>query len=316
MPLRPAISFIIPVYNKADVLPFVLRALASQNLGQTAEYVFVDDASQDGSASVIERLAECLGSVQVIRNAENAGPSIRLNQGAQAASGRYFCLLDADELIAPNAVQLMLDLLRAERADMIHGKVIRSSLQAADIQPDPVRHNPPYAASATPLDMMLQTRGLVRMAWLVEADLFRAAAGCDERIFIQDEALPLRLAAKARRMIDLQAGVTYAPRASYRLSADKRQQHHDRFFAYYHALKDNPQLNAAQRRRMIGTCLSVAWKSARNDELPGNRFAAFRSYLASKLGWPQISDAALEPFASAFRSMGGIRRMQVSVNEH
>lgn len=312
MPLRPEISFIIPVYNKADVLPFVLRALAGQSLSETAEYIFVDDASRDASVAVIEGQAGDLENLRLIRNADNAGPSIRLNQGARAASGRYFCLLDADELIAPNAVEIMLGLLKAEQADMIHGKVIRSPLPAEQIRLDPVGPNPPYAVSAAPLDMVLHTRGLVRMTWLVAASLFRAASGCDERIFIQDEALPLRLAAKARRMIDLRVGITYAPRAEYHLSADGRQQHHDRFFAYYHILKENPQLSAEQRRHLIRTCLSIAWKAARRSGLQSRRWAAFCFYLASKIGWPQLSEAALEPFASAFRSMGGIRRMQAT----
>src|SRR5690606_21011753 len=194
--------------------------------------------------AVMEQHTSKLGEVRIIRNAENAGPSIRINQGAREASGTYFCLLDADELIAPDAVKIMMALIAAERAEMVHGKVIDCTSPAAEIVPPPLGTRPPFVTCIAPLDAVLQTRGIVRMAWLVEAALFRAAGGCDERIFIQDEALPLRLAACASRMVDLHAGITCAPPAGSHLSADTRQQHHDRFFAYYHVLRDNPKLTA------------------------------------------------------------------------
>src|SRR3546814_256329 len=120
--IRPDISFIIPVYNKADILPFVLKHLAAQDLLYAVEYIFVDDASQDGSVTVIEQHAPMLGGVRIIRNTQNAGPSVRLNQGAREASGTYFCLIDADELIAPDAVKTMMTLIAAERAEMEIGR--------------------------------------------------------------------------------------------------------------------------------------------------------------------------------------------------
>lgn len=309
MSAQPEISFIIPVYNKADVLPYVLDALAKQELRGQSEYIFVDDASQDSSVAIIEAHAPALGRVRIIRNTENAGPSIRLNQGAREASGSYFCLIDADELIAPDAVQVMLALLSTEGAQMIHGKVVHCHRPAAEIAPEPIGAEPPFTVSATPLDMVLQTRGMVRMTWLVEAGLFRAAAGCDERIFIQDEALPLRLAARAGRMVDLRAGITYAPQATSHLSADKRQQHHDRFFAYYFALSDNLASTAKQRRHMSETCISVAWKAASRSNLPCNRLSILLSYLGIKFGWADATEPMLERLASAFRKMDGIRRL-------
>ncbi len=308
MSARPDISFIIPVYNKADVLPHVLDSLAAQDLPCPVEYIFVDDASQDDSMALIEARAAALGQVRILRNAANAGPSIRLNQGAREAAGKYFCLLDADEMIAPDAVRTMTTLAGAERAEMVHGKVVHRNRPATEISPEPLGPRPAFAASAAPLDMVLQARGIVRMAWLVEAALFRAAGGCDERIFIQDEALPLRLAAKATRMVDLRAGITYAPQANSHLSADRRQQHHDRFFAYYYALQDNRGLTVGQRRRMNAACISTAWKAVRQGSLPARRLAVLMSYLGTKLGQAEASQRMLDSLAAAFRAIDGIRR--------
>lgn len=311
MPASPEISFVIPVYNKADVLPSVIRALANQQPAPDAEYIFVDDASTDASVAVLEREAAALPAVTILRNTANAGPSIRLNQGAAQARGHLLCLIDADELIAPDALALMQQAMRQQDADMVHGKVIHSDQPAGNLQPAPLGALPDCRGSDQPLLTVLEGRGFVRMAWLLETALFRSAGGCDERLFIQDESLPLRLATKARRLIDFRGGMSYAPRADAHLSADKRQQHHDRFFAYYNLLADQPSLPARERRLVAATCASVAWKAARRSGLPLAQLSTLGAYLLGKAGLA-VPTAFLEQAAAAFRTLPGIRRTVIS----
>lgn len=311
MPALPEISFVIPVYNKADILPHLIRALAEQNPRPDAEYIFVDDASSDASVVVLEQAAVALPAVAILRNPINAGPSIRLNQGAAAARGRLLCLIDADELITPDAVALMRHAMHLHQADMVHGKVIRSPLAPDQVTRPALGAMPECVVSDRPLHMVLHGRGFVRMAWLVETALFRAAGGCDERLFIQDESLPLRLAAHARRMVDFRGGVSYAPRTGSHLSADKRQQHHDRFFAYYNLLGDLPALAAADRRRISAICASVAWKAVRRSGLPLAPMTALAAYLKGKAGLAIPADF-LHYTAAAFRSLPGIRHAPAS----
>lgn len=309
----PEISFVIPVYNKADILPHLIRALAEQQPQPDAEYIFVDDASSDASVAVLEQAAVTLPAVTILRNAANAGPSIRLNQGAAQARGRLLCLIDADELIAPDAVALMQQAMQQHNADMVHGKVVRSEQAADSVARLPLGAMPDCAVSDRPLQMILSGRGFVRMAWLVEAALFHAVGGCDERLFIQDESLPLRLAAQARRMIDFRGGVTYAPRTVSHLSADKRQQHHDRFFAYYNLLRDLPALPAGDRRRIAATCASIAWKAVQRSSLPLARITTLVAYLRGKAGLSVPADF-LDRAAAAFRSLPGIRHTPASAS--
>lgn len=307
MPASPEISFVIPVYNKADVLPHVIRALSRQQPMPDAEYIFVDDASTDGSVAVLERESVALPTVTILRNTGNAGPSLRLNQGAAQARGRLLCLIDADELIAPDALALMQRVMQQQDADMVHGKVIHSDQPAGSLQPAPLAALPDCRSSDQPLLTVLEGRGFVRMAWLLETALFRTAGGCDERLFIQDESLPLRLAAKARRLIDFRGGMSYAPRTDTHLSADKRQQHHDRFFAYYHLLVDQPSLPLRERRLVAATCASIAWKAVRRSGLPLAQASTLGAYLLGKIGFA-VPSAFLQQAATAFRALPGIRR--------
>lgn len=310
-PGTPEISFVIPVYNKAGILPLVLQALANQQLPVAVEYIFIDDASTDASLSVLEEHTHTLPATTILRNTQNAGPSRRLNQGAAQARGRYLCLIDADELIVPDAVAHMYQLLQDRQADMIHAKVAKSDLGPAAIHLTPLGRIPNIAISDRPLHSIIHGRGFVRMAWLVETALFHMAGGCDERLFIQDESLPLRLAVKARRFIDFRGTMTHAPRIASHLSADKRQQHHDRFFAYYNLLQAAPQLSADDRRQITAICASIAWKAQRRSALPIAPGAALQAYLTAKLHFG-VSVAYLERAANAFRALPDIRRPQAA----
>ncbi|MFC3677702.1 glycosyltransferase family 2 protein [Ferrovibrio xuzhouensis] len=311
MASAPDISFVIPVYNKADVLPAVVRALAAQQPAPQAEYIFVDDASTDGSVALLQGLATQLPGMTVMTNDRNAGPSIRLNQGAAAARGRHLCLIDADELIAPDAVAVMLALMERTGAQMVHGKIRDAERPAADLTPAPVGGTPDFAVLDAPLADILAGRGFVRMSWLVETSVFHAAGGCDPRIFIQDESLPLRLAAAARRMVDLRATTGYAPAAASRLSTDKVQQHHDRFFAAYNLLRDRPDLPAGIRAALRRRCLSAAWKALRAGLLGDVRLGILLGYAGAKAGLAPPSDATLARIAIAFTALDGVRRVPV-----
>lgn len=309
MTSQPDISFVIPVYNKADILPAVVRALAAQQPAPQAEYIFVDDASTDGSLAALHALAPQLPAVSVIANDRNAGPSRRLNQGAATAVGRLLCLIDADELIVPNAVAVMRRLLDTTGAQVVHGKIQATAEPAATLVPPPLPVESPYLVLDAPLADILSGRGFVRMSWLVETALFRAAGGCDPRVFIQDESLPLRLAVKARRMVDLQAPTGYAPAAAAHLSANKAQQHHDRFFAAYNLLHDRPDLPAGIRAALRQRCLSAAWKAARAGLIQDGRLGILLGYAGARSGLLPASDRLVDRIAKTFATVSGVKRM-------
>ena len=54
------ISVVIPVYNEVEALPELYRALTDtlDRLPQSAEVIFADDGSKDGSAAALDELAE------------------------------------------------------------------------------------------------------------------------------------------------------------------------------------------------------------------------------------------------------------------
>ena len=114
----PTISAVLTVYNKAPFLPDTIRSLRRQTEDETEiEYIFADDASSDDSVGVIRTLMADAPHARVIENADNRGPSVRLNQAAAAAAGAYLYLLDGDDIATDGAMMGMLRLLWNSRKE-------------------------------------------------------------------------------------------------------------------------------------------------------------------------------------------------------
>ncbi len=99
---RLTVSVVIPVYNRAKT---VLRAIASV-LAQShpvLEVVVVDDGSDDGTAAVVEALAD--PRVRVIRHPANRGAASARNTGIKAARGDLIALLDSDDQWMPRKLE-------------------------------------------------------------------------------------------------------------------------------------------------------------------------------------------------------------------
>ena len=302
----PDVSFILPVYNKATALPYFFASLLAQQGKFSREVIFIDDASTDASRSVLDSLAAKHDFVRVIANDANAGPAIRLNQGAVQAQGKYLALFDCDELLAPDAIAVMLDLAHDHDADMVHGRGRKTDTPIEQAKAGMIGNDIDVKTFDDALGRILG-RGMVRMTWLVERVLFERAGGCDPDVFIQDESLPLRLSLHARRMIDAKMIVTAIPDAGSHLSANKMQQHHDRFLTYANFLRAHPEIAADKRRKIFGKCISAARK-AKRDGAPFNKSDLELRYLAHKIGLGRNDSADLSRFASVFQNLSGIRR--------
>src|SRR5579884_1190607 len=94
------VSYVVTVYNKEPYVGTTVRSLLEQDGPQKAEYIFVDDVSTDRSVQVIEEATRGRPDVTIIKNTVNAGPSVRLNQGARLARGQYLQCFDSDDVMA------------------------------------------------------------------------------------------------------------------------------------------------------------------------------------------------------------------------
>ncbi|MCJ8500740.1 glycosyltransferase family 2 protein [Desulfatitalea alkaliphila] len=302
------LSFVLTVYNKQAYLADTIASLRDQRGDFTREYLFVDDCSTDDSITVIEKQTQGMANVTIIRNTDNMGPSVRLNQGARHARGDYLYLLDADDIIPTNAAEKMLALLKKERADIIYGQCKKCHGRGEHLLGATIQDDPPYTVSDRPLEYILKG-GFVRMGLMTTKSLYAASGGCDERIFIQDESLPIRLCAKANMLIDYSGIVLYwIAQGEGKASANEVQLHHDGFLAYRHAVDEIRPMPKSIKNRLMMKMVSVTWKSARIVYRHPYFTTYFTDYLISKIR-KTATPQALERANLFFSRVSGIRRL-------
>lgn len=113
----PAISVIIPVYNKEAYVEKALRSVLEQPF-EDIEIIAVNDGSTDASLSLIMRLAAEDERVRVI-DIPNGGVSKARNVGLAHARGEWIQFLDADDWLEETYLQQAMQLLAENPADIL-----------------------------------------------------------------------------------------------------------------------------------------------------------------------------------------------------
>ena len=96
----PAVSVIMTAYNSAAYIEAALRSIMDQTLREI-EIIVVDDASSDGTAEVLARLATEEPRLCVLTHEQNLGPALGRNRALEAARAPYVAVLDSDDLAPP-----------------------------------------------------------------------------------------------------------------------------------------------------------------------------------------------------------------------
>lgn len=117
-------SIVVPVYNSANTLGFLLERLAAvmQPLSSNYEIILVDDGSRDDSWSVIQSQRAShdkhLVAVQLMRN---YGQHNALMCGLGLARGEYVVTMDDDLQNPPEEIPKMLAHIRQQALDLVYG---------------------------------------------------------------------------------------------------------------------------------------------------------------------------------------------------
>src|SRR6516164_11258469 len=262
---RTAVSFVLTVYNKRRYLADVLASVAAQDGDFEREVIIVDDGSTDGSREVLESLGPQLPGFRLIAQS-NQGPSVATNRGLAAASMPLVKLLDGDDLLAPDATRHLIDCMKALGVEVMIG-----AGQSYRPGEPPVWRAPPTAPPRLlpdPLAALLRAIWFTPSNLLVRREALQRSGGCDERVFVQDYSLALRLAQRCRFGISDTPMVAAPERTEIsadRLSANKAQILHDLNLALLLFIEDNPDLPARYRRTAWRRIAGRSWKWARRE---------------------------------------------------
>src|SRR5690349_20243567 len=120
--VAPEISIFLPVYNEEPNLRPLHAKLdqALKSLGRSAEIVYVDDGSTDGSLNILRELAAMDSRVRVVALRRNYGQTAAMAAGIDAARGKVLIPMDADLQNDPADIRRLLDKLD-EGYDVVSG---------------------------------------------------------------------------------------------------------------------------------------------------------------------------------------------------
>ena len=113
------LSIVIPLYNKEKYIDRCLQSLLNQDLSSSEyEIIIVDDGSTDSSCSIARNYTEKHVNIHLFRQ-KNGGPGAARNNGLEAAKGDYIYFLDADDYIASNVLNCLLDLSELNKLEIL-----------------------------------------------------------------------------------------------------------------------------------------------------------------------------------------------------
>src|SRR5438067_1002490 len=118
----PDISVFLPVFEEEPNLRPLHEKLdkALEQLGRTAEIIYVDDGSRDGSLGILRELAMKDARVRVVALRRNYGQTAAMAAGIDAARGRVLIPMDADLQNDPADIKRLLEKLD-EGYDVVSG---------------------------------------------------------------------------------------------------------------------------------------------------------------------------------------------------
>jgi glycosyltransferase involved in cell wall biosynthesis len=96
MSKTPHLSVVVPVFNEEENVGNLVDEIALALFAREYEMIFVNDASTDGTLSVLTELKKAYPALRVISHRKNAGQSRAVRSGVMAAKGVYIATLDGD----------------------------------------------------------------------------------------------------------------------------------------------------------------------------------------------------------------------------
>ena len=121
---KEKISVLIPAFNEeGEIINTINETIKVLNeIGNDYEVIIIDDGSKDNTYNIVsENLSNFNGRVKIERYDKNIGKGHAIKYGFNFVTGDYVLFLDADMDIHPNQINIFLDLIRKNEADIAMG---------------------------------------------------------------------------------------------------------------------------------------------------------------------------------------------------
>lgn len=117
------LDVIVPVYNTGKYLEECIESVLKQKTSYDYRIIIVNDGSSDNTTLALLRKYKKNKIVSVL-DKENGGISSARDMAIDVSKGRYLMMLDSDDILLPNAIELLLSKACTTNADIVEGGYI------------------------------------------------------------------------------------------------------------------------------------------------------------------------------------------------
>ena len=185
--INPKISILTTVYNRDKYLAACIDSVLASGY-KDWELIIVDDVSSDGSVAIAKSYEQKDARIKVYVNQTNLGDYPNRNKAASYAKGKYIKYLDADDIIYPRGLEVMVHTMEQfPKAGLgISQKVVE------DVKPYPFVMQPKETFRREFL--MRGVLGLGPTGTIIRRDVFEKLGGFTGTRYIGDTELWYKIA--------------------------------------------------------------------------------------------------------------------------
>ena len=115
-------SLVVPVYNNSKGISDLYDAISNFFNSDTAEFIFVDDFSQDSSWEELKKIRAKDNRCKIIRLSKNFGQHAATLCGFSESKGEFVMTLDDDLEVLPSEFQKLIDKQEATNVKVVYGE--------------------------------------------------------------------------------------------------------------------------------------------------------------------------------------------------
>lgn len=152
----PLVSVLVTSHNTEEYVEACLESLLSQSY-PNLEVIVIDDASQDDTPAIVQRVARGNGRIRLLQLNANLGTYYAKNLGILKARGEVMFFQDSDDICHPHRLALQMEALRSRP----QARIVRGAYSRVD----------PDTGRVIPVNGLLSKLGLITLG--VKRDVFR-----------------------------------------------------------------------------------------------------------------------------------------------
>lgn len=189
----PRLTFAMPVYNGSNFISDAIESILAQSF-EDWELIITDNASEDGTQSIVEGYASKDKRIRYFRNEENIGAAANYNLGFEHARGDYFKWCAHDDTISPDYAKVCVAALDEDPSlSLAHG-ITKGIDKDGNVSPlvgaetpsildeDPVKR---FSALLNYIGDCFSIFGVYRTPYLAKSTLHRPYYGSDRGLLAE-----------------------------------------------------------------------------------------------------------------------------------